>query len=213
MKYLKLFTTHSDYNTAKNSLDKPNVSLCDLEEEVHFNGQSYDVSLLFDFRSLPGYPVDLIGSSVLANVTSMEIDGVKLTTPVYSYEFDTAGKHIVRFKFSSTTIPYQAFSQVPCNEVSVSDNITTISEAAFYNTDTAKITIGKGITAIGQNAINVTNLEEITIKATTPPRIESSTLPSGSGFDIFVPAESVNTYKAISGWSSYANQIDAIPAN
>jgi len=29
MKYLKLFTNHSDYNTAKNSLDKPNVSYCE----------------------------------------------------------------------------------------------------------------------------------------------------------------------------------------
>lgn len=37
MKYLKLFTSHSDYNTAKSSLDKPNVSHCIEENEVHYN--------------------------------------------------------------------------------------------------------------------------------------------------------------------------------
>ena len=37
MKYLKLFANHSDYNTAKSSLDKPNVSHCIQEHEVHYN--------------------------------------------------------------------------------------------------------------------------------------------------------------------------------
>jgi hypothetical protein len=37
MKYLKLFASHSDYNTAKNNLDRPNVSHCINENEVHYN--------------------------------------------------------------------------------------------------------------------------------------------------------------------------------
>lgn len=37
MKYLKLFASHSDYNTAKSSLDKPNVSHCITENHVHYN--------------------------------------------------------------------------------------------------------------------------------------------------------------------------------
>ena len=41
MKYLKLFSSHSDYNTAKSSLDKPNVSHCVQENEVHYNPWTY----------------------------------------------------------------------------------------------------------------------------------------------------------------------------
>ena len=37
MKYLKLFANHSDYDTAKSSLDRPNVSHCIQEAEVHYN--------------------------------------------------------------------------------------------------------------------------------------------------------------------------------
>ena len=44
MKYLKLFTSHSDYNTAKDNLDKPNVSHCIQENEVHYNPIPHDYS-------------------------------------------------------------------------------------------------------------------------------------------------------------------------
>lgn len=44
MKYLKLFATHSDYNAAKSSLDKPNVSHCIQENEVHYNPIPHDYS-------------------------------------------------------------------------------------------------------------------------------------------------------------------------
>jgi hypothetical protein len=41
MKYLKLFTSHSDYNTAKSSLDKPNVSHCVSDNHVHYNPKTW----------------------------------------------------------------------------------------------------------------------------------------------------------------------------
>ena len=44
MKYLKLFSSHSDYDAAKSSLDKPNVSHCVQENEVHYNPIIHDYS-------------------------------------------------------------------------------------------------------------------------------------------------------------------------
>lgn len=46
MKYLKKFDTHNDYETYINSQDKifPNISYCEIENEVHFNRYSVDYS-------------------------------------------------------------------------------------------------------------------------------------------------------------------------
>ena len=36
-KHLKLFANHTAYEAAKNNIDKPNVVMCQQEDEVHFN--------------------------------------------------------------------------------------------------------------------------------------------------------------------------------
>lgn len=53
-------------------------------------------------------------------------------------------------------------------------------------------------------------LESITIKATTPPVLDSAAFPSNINFDIFVPVESVEAYKAADIWSTYATFIHPI---
>lgn len=51
----------------------------------------------------------------------------------------------------------------------------------------------------------------LTCKATIPPGVEGSNL-GGSGLTaIYVPSANVDTYKAASGWSTYADRIQAIP--
>lgn len=46
MKYLKLFNQHSEYNTYINGSNKilPNVSLCETENEVHYNPQPQPIA-------------------------------------------------------------------------------------------------------------------------------------------------------------------------
>ena len=51
-------------------------------------------------------------------------------------------------------------------------------------------------------------LLSLTIQALTPPTL-SNTLPTTVA--IYVPASAIDTYKAASGWSTYASQIQAIP--
>ena len=56
------------------------------------------------------------------------------------------------------------------------------------------------------------NLISLTILATTPPTgLSQYTFQNTPNAIIYVPSESVDTYKAASGWSQYASRIQAIP--
>lgn len=51
----------------------------------------------------------------------------------------------------------------------------------------------------------------VIMKPTTPPVIFSGTFNKNYTYPIYVPSESVEAYKAASGWSTYADRIFAIP--
>lgn len=112
------------------------------------------------------------------------------------------------------TIDGYAFSK--CNLISsitIPDNITTINRRAFQNcSGLTNVTIGNGVTEIGYGAFNgCTSLTGITCLATTPPTLGGIAFNSTNECPIYVPAESVETYKSASGWSNYASRIQAIP--
>lgn len=101
--------------------------------------------------------------------------------------------------------------------ITIPNSVTTIGANAFANCKSlTSVTIGTGITTIG-NAIFVYDfggtkpLESVTIQATTPPTLGSDAFYGQSRVVIYVPAESVEAYKAASRWSSYASRIQAIP--
>ena len=97
--------------------------------------------------------------------------------------------------------------------ITIPSSVTEIGQSAFLNcTSLTEITIPSSMTEIGQSAFsNCTALTSITSLNTTPPTIKSGTL-----FDvpatctIYVPAESVDAYKAASGWSDRAAYIQPI---
>ena len=73
----------------------------------------------------------------------------------------------------------------------IPDNITNIAGYAFYG---------------------CTSLVNVTVLATTPPTLGyNAFVNNASGRKIYVPAESVNTYKSANGWSTYAADIEPIP--
>ena len=125
-----------------------------------------------------------------------------------SSEFETAGEHIVQYEFADDIVPSNFLVQTLATEAIIGDDITEIGNEAF-NCNLTTATIGTGITSIGDTAFyDYGNLASITIEATTPPTLGNYSL-SGD-YPIYVPSESVNTYKAASGWLDYASRIFAI---
>lgn len=98
--------------------------------------------------------------------------------------------------------------------VTIPDSVTRIETFAFNNcVSLMTITIPDDVTYIGSAAFQgCRNLTSVTITATIPPTLAStSAFNSTNNCPIYVPAESVNAYKAASNWVGLASRIQAIP--
>ena len=122
--------------------------------------------------------------------TTMIVDGVS-ETPINTWRFETAGEHIVQYEFADNTVP-QSF---------IDGNIGTATE----------VIVGTDITSIGSKAFE-NSLTSATCLSTTPPTIGDTSVFGGGSYNypIYVPAESVATYKAATHWSSLESRIFAI---
>lgn len=122
--------------------------------------------------------------------------------------------------------------------ITIPNGVTSIGSSAFYHCSSlTSVTIPNSVTSIGQSAFDtcthLTSIEipssvtsigayafqrceylaSITVKAATPPTIGVDILYSHYQFVIYVPAESVDAYKAATNWSTYADKIQAIPSD
>lgn len=94
----------------------------------------------------------------------------------------------------------------------VPENVTVIEETCFaYNNLLQTVTLGKNVEQIGYNAFaNCPVLTSLTLFATTPPVILSELCQDSPNVIIYVPEESINTYKTNKKWKKYANLIQPI---
>ena len=98
--------------------------------------------------------------------------------------------------------------------ISIPQGVTSIINDAFRACSSlTSISIPQGVTSIGNYAFNSCLCMAIyRFYSTTPPTIQSGAFGSiPSDCIIYVPAESVEAYKAATNWSTYANQIHAMP--
>jgi len=115
---------------------------------------------------------------------------------------------------SVTSIDNYAFNAcIALTSVTIGNGVTSIGIGTFQNcTGLTSVTIGNGVTSINDSAFSYcTSLTNLTCEATTPPTLGSSALNYTNNCPIYVPAESVETYKSASVWSDYASRIQAIP--
>ena len=112
-----------------------------------------------------------------------------------------------------TSIGLYAFSACSKLEsITIPSDVTSIGGNAFYNcTGLTSVTIGTGINSIGGNAFNgCSGLTSVTIEATEPPTLGTNAFNKTNDCPIYVPAESVETYKAANVWIALADRIQPI---
>ena len=115
---------------------------------------------------------------------------------------------------SVTTIGNYAFNYCSSlTSVTIPSSVTSIDGNVFRDcSGLATVTIPSSVTSIGIQAFSgCYSLTSITVEATTPPTLNNvNAFANTNDCPIYVPAESVNTYKTTSNWSTYADRIQAI---
>ena len=97
--------------------------------------------------------------------------------------------------------------------VTYGNDVTVIGENAFSGrTELSSVVIGSSVTRIRDSAFSrCSSLTNITVHSVTPPTLGYDVFYNTNNCPIYVPPESVDAYKAASGWSDYASRIQAIP--
>lgn len=132
-------------------------------------------------------------------------------TRITSSCFQNCGLTNISFPSSVTVIESSSFQNCKFVNLTIPDTVTTLGNTAFQGCNQLKsVVIGTGVTNMA-NAVfyNCTALESVVIKATNPPT-QTNAFNNTNDCPIYVPAASVDTYKAASGWSTYASRIFAI---
>jgi hypothetical protein len=209
-KYLKKFSTHTEYDAYINGSDAilPNVSICTTEGDVHYNPSTPPtptetrvvVKINVESTSSPTKIIANGDERYISYFSAIEIDGVEQPSVTTGYTFNTTGEHTVKYTLADpTTIGGGAFVEcTSLTSVDIPNNVTSIGENAFgscyYITN---VNIGSGVTNIGNMAFDeCSELISVTILASVPPTIGFNVFNyNAEGRKIYVPSGSVNAYK------------------
>lgn len=98
-------------------------------------------------------------------------------------------------------------------ELTISDNVKILGHHSFFGCyKINNLIIPESVNSIGGQCFAYCNsLTTITFKSVTPPDLGNNAFFSSGNLEtIYVPAESVEAYKAANNWSEYADIITAI---
>ena len=218
-KYITKFSTLSEYNIFKrNTLfyTKPNVSYVEETDLVYFDKYvNENIVAIFDLSEyLSAQHVQIVGINIKPNphqayyTGTVTIDGESvvisnsLNGPQNAVIDMTGGeRHVVMYPPIETTNGGRITKSVPNSFL---PGCTYLTEIVFPEV----------IGLIGNACLSgCTNLTSVTCKCKIPPTLAANgnVIFNQNSCPIYVPAESVDTYKAADKWSTVASRIEAIP--
>ena len=104
-----------------------------------------------------------------------------------------------------------AFAPAGLTSYSVPEGVTRIDRFVVGSNQLRRLTLPQSLRALGWNAVCFSqNLTGITVKATTPPAGHNDMFEQTNDCPIFVPAASLDAYKAAQFWSDYADRIEPL---
>ena len=208
MKYIKVFTQDTDYQTFMGgAVIKPNVSYCRKENEVHYNPLILQPNNEIWYTSTDGTIV-----TPESTTPFLDVDGNNIKIISNTYE---KGKGIIKLKKECKKIGNWAFyGCTSLSSITIPDSVTSIGENAFSGcTSLTGITIPDSVTSIGNYAFEFCDsLSSIILLPETPPTLGTNAFNDiAINAVIYVPSESVDGYKSADRWSDYADIIQPIP--
>ena len=154
------------------------------------------------------------GTTLLIGSNNSTIPNSVTRIDTYAFQYSgLTGSFVIPNTVTSIGHSVFAFS-TGLTSVTIPNSVTEIGVSAFRGcSGLTSVTIPNSVTSIGTFAFTgCSALTSITVEATTPPTLGYGVFDSTNDCPIYVPAESVETYKAASGWSYYASRIQAIPS-
>lgn len=221
MKYLKLFNQQNEYLDIAEYLDAPNVSYVIETDTVYYHpfvetmivatyNVSYsgeEVKLLNGNYTGGGFYGDPVYTFDINKIEEMYVDGVKLSEPVRTYNFNEVGEHVVKYKFydienALAADDYQKAPFYDCDNltsVTIPGSVTSIGRKAFSGCSSlTSVTIPDSVTNIGYEAFHgCTSLISVTIP-------DSVTLLGDNAFSYCKLLTSVtipDSITSIGGWT------------
>ena len=204
-------------------------------EVVKIGNKSFCNCYFLKSITIPSH-VNIIGMSAFQNCSSFELVSIPLSvTTISGNAFSTCdmahisipnkvssfGNSAFAFNYKMvklrippkvTSLTVNLFSYVYClSDVELPPSITSIGNYAFNACGSlASITIPSNVTNISNYAFNnCYGVKEYHLLPTTPPTLSNSNAFNGIPSDciIYVPSESLETYKTATNWKTYASKM------
>lgn len=143
------------------------------------------------------------------NLQSISLPCNVKTIPMYAF-YECTNLQTVYGLSHVETIGHAAFTSARGTLTGelILTNIISVEQSAFSGNDgITNVVIGENIQIIGESAFAHVGCNSITILATNVPEVGRDAFNSSYLSTIYVPDESVETYKTAEGWSDYADLI------
>ncbi|MBR5843929.1 MAG: leucine-rich repeat protein [Bacteroidaceae bacterium] len=158
-----------------------------------------------------GNSVTSIGDNAFSGCTDLtEITIPNSVSTIGNYAFYCCSQlSSVTIGNSVTSIGNNAFYGC-CNltSINIPNSVTSIGTGAFNGcSELTAVTLPNSLTSIGRSAFyGCSGLKEIRVEGVIPPSVERYAFNGvDKSIPVYVPAESVETYKRTSGWSDFTN--------